>query len=82
MKDQQKEAIAAFSDDITTSCVTPSALHIFNINDNCPKLDEARSVNFHHVVANLLYLSKRARPDIETAVAFLCTRVAKCDEDD
>ena len=25
----------------------------------------------------MLYITKRARPDIETAVAFLCTRVSK-----
>lgn len=82
MKDQLKETIAAFKEDITTSCVTPAALHLFDVNDKSPKLDEARSENFHHVVAKLLYLTKRARPDIETAVAFLCTRVTKCDEDD
>ena len=29
------------------------------------------------VVAKLLYIAKRARPDIETAIAFLCTRVSK-----
>ena len=28
---------------------------------------------------NLLYIAKRARPDLETAVAFLTTRVSKSD---
>jgi hypothetical protein len=32
---------------------------------------------FHTVVAKLLYLAKRARPDILTAVSFLCTKVTK-----
>ena len=82
MKDQVKETILAFDEDVTTSATTTAALHLFDINNDCPKLDEARSDNFHHVVAKLLYLSKRARPDIETAVAFLCTRVTKVDEDD
>ena len=31
---------------------------------------------FHRIVAKLLYVSKRARPDIDLAVSFLCTRVA------
>jgi len=33
-------------------------------------------------VAKLLYLSKRTRQDIQTAVAFLCTRVREPDTDD
>jgi len=37
---------------------------------------------FHHTVAQLLFLSGRARPDIKTAVAFLTTRVKEPDEDD
>ena len=34
------------------------------------------------MVAKLLYLCKRGRPDIEPTVAFLCTRVAKSDVED
>ena len=32
--------------------------------------------------AQLLFAAKRARPDIQTSIAFLCTRVQKPDEDD
>ncbi len=34
------------------------------------------------MVAKLLYLLKRARPDILTAVSFLCTRVTKATVED
>ena len=37
---------------------------------------------FHHNVAKLLFLCKRACPDLQTAVAFLCTRVKNPDHDD
>jgi hypothetical protein len=37
---------------------------------------------FHHNTAKLLFLSKRARPDIQLAVAFLCTQVQHPDMDD
>ena len=37
---------------------------------------------FHSITAKLLYIMKRARPDIETTVAYLCTRVSKSNEDD
>ena len=29
-----------------------------------------------------MYICKRSRPDLDTVVAFLCTRVAKSDEED
>jgi hypothetical protein len=32
---------------------------------------------YHTITAKLLYLAKRARPDILTVVSFLCTRVTK-----
>ena len=36
----------------------------------------------HSSTAQLLFLGKRARPDVQTPVAFLCTRVKVSDEDD
>jgi hypothetical protein len=38
-------------------------------------LSEKSRVYFHSTVAKLLYLAKRARPDILTVVTYLCTRV-------
>jgi len=40
------------------------------------------SAFFHHTVAQLLFMATRARRDIQTAVAFLTTRVKNPDEDD
>jgi hypothetical protein len=37
---------------------------------------------FHSVTAKLLYVSKRARVDIQLAIAFLCTRVTRSTEQD
>jgi hypothetical protein len=37
---------------------------------------------FHKYVAKILYLAKRARPELLTAVSYLATRVTKCDGDD
>ena len=61
---------------------TPAAEHLFKIRDNAPKLDEPNADFFHHLVAKLLWVSKRGRPDIQTTIAFLCTRVKQPDEDD
>ena len=45
------------------------------------KLKEAQALAFHHTVAQLLFMATRARRDIQTAVAFLTTRVKNPDED-
>ena len=37
---------------------------------------------YHTTTAQLLYLSKRARPDLQTSIAFHCTRVQHPDRDD
>ena len=77
MSDYVKNAIAAFQDDVSRSAVTPANKNIFEIDDEAPLLNKERSDRFHRVVAKLLYTSHRGRPDIQLAVAFLCTRVSR-----
>ena len=60
---------------------TPAANHLFNVNDSARKLAEERAQLFHHIVAILLYLYRRTQQDIQTAMAFLCTRVKLPDKD-
>jgi hypothetical protein len=62
--------------------VTPAAEHLFKIDKDAVKLDEEMGKVFHNFVAKCLFLTKRARPDIHTPVAFLTTRVREPDEDD
>ena len=58
--------------------------YLFNIRDETEAraLEEERALAFHHTVAQLLFMSSRARRDIQTAVAFLTTRVKRPDKDD
>ena len=62
--------------------VTPAAGHLLDVDEACKKLSETDAAHFHTIVAKLLFLCKRARPDLQTAVAFLTTRVKEPDEDD
>ncbi|NBR23751.1 MAG: Ty1/Copia family ribonuclease HI [Micrococcales bacterium] len=55
--------------------VSPAASYLFRVSENSDPLDEEGKKKFHTFTAKLLYLSKRVRPDISTAVAFLTTRV-------
>jgi hypothetical protein len=66
----------------TGQAATPAANHLFEVNPEAEQLDEDTAQTFHRLVAKLLFICKRARPDIQTAVAFLCTRVKSPDVDD
>jgi len=55
---------------------------LFIVDEDAEKLSEEGQTAFHHLVAKTLYISKRARPDVSTAVAFLTTRVKAPDVDD
>ena len=61
---------------------TPAAGHLFSTNADAEKLNEDQASEYHHLVAKILYLAKRARPDLLLAVSFLCTRVTAPDIDD
>ena len=82
MKEQQKEAIQSFGEDVSGVAVSPARYHLFNVRDNATPLSEEKADIFHSVVAKMLYIMKRVRPDLEPTVAFLSTRVSCSTEDD
>ena len=69
-------------EDMCGTVNSPAADHLFAVSTTAKKLTPEQSNMFHHNVAKLLFLCKRARHDIQTAVAFLTTRVMAPDEDD
>jgi len=60
---------------------TPASSHLLITNPDCKKLPERTGKSFHHITAKRLYLCWRTRQDIQTAVAFLYTRVKSPDTD-
>ena len=52
------------------------------VNPDCELLSEDKSDTFHSIIAKLLWIMKRARPDLETAISYSCTRVSKSNLDD
>ena len=45
-------------------------------------MENLNSDTFHSVVIKLLYVSKRTRLDIETAIAFMYTKISKDTQED
>ena len=54
---------------------TPDAQHLFGISEDAAKISQSDAYLFHHFLAQLIHLSKRAHTNIQIAVSFLCTRV-------
>jgi hypothetical protein len=73
MRSYVEDILKLYNKPIKT-CVTPAKLGLFEVAEESAMVDH---VLFHSVVAKLLYLGKRGRPDILLPVQFLCTRVKK-----
>ena len=76
MKDQLREAISWFGEEITIKPTSPAGRNLFVVDEESELLDDEKSETFHSTVAKLLYISQRARPDIEVTASFLCRRVS------
>ena len=54
----------------------------FLVDPSSEKLSKKDTLFSHHNVAKLVFLSKRARPNTQPTIEFLCNRVRKLDTDD
>ena len=50
-----------------------AANHLFYVKKERETLNKEDGSLFCHMLTKILYLSKRARPDIQTYVSFMCT---------
>ena len=66
---------------VTKAC--PATDNFFKVREDEDRvlLCEEMARQFHRTTAQLLFLCKRARPDVQTLVSFLTTRVKSPDED-
>jgi len=68
--------------EITGTTVTPATNDLFTVSEGRELLVGDQKEKFHALVAWLLYIAKRGRPDTLRAVSFLTTRVAAPTEED
>jgi hypothetical protein len=67
---------------IDGTTTTPANENLFKIKEQSKLLLNDKKEEFHSIVAKLLYLAKRVRPDILVSTIFLTTRVTNPTEDD
>jgi hypothetical protein len=82
MEDFVEDLIDEVPEDMDGTATTPATEWLFKVNENAEALDKGATELFHSVTAKFSFVCKRARPDIQTPIAFLCTRVRNPDVDD
>ena len=82
MLDSVAKMIQELPEEFDGVASTPAGNDLFRIDEDSPKVGEKKAQFYHTYVAKTLFICKRARPDLQTTVSFLCKRVRDCREDD
>ena len=82
MDDYVDKLLADLPEEMIGTAATPASEWLYETNSASPKLDQTQKDHFHQLTARILFLSKRARPELQTALSYLTTRVQQPDEDD
>mgnify|MGYP005863156433 CR=1 FL=1 len=85
MVDYVKSMLTGFAAHLPKSRATvasPWNENLFKVQKQSPALPQQQAELFHTVTAQGLFLTKRARPDIAPAIAYLTTRVKAPNRDD
>ena len=64
MREQLQEAIDMFLESTLMKASSPGSRYVFQVDDDAEQLNKHQSEIFHSTVAKLLFIAKRARPDI------------------
>ena len=67
---------------VTMERKTPAAEHLFEVNESAKKLGVEQKDYYRSYTAKLLYIGKRVKPEMMTAISFLTTRANSPDTDD
>ena len=69
------DEVLAEVDDLPGEVKTPASPDLFTVNESSERLSSDDKERYHSLVAKLLYLAKRVRPDLLVAISFLSKRV-------
>ena len=84
MKGEARITMKGYVEDVLLSArgrgtaTTPATEGLFDVREEADSVSEEVRIWFHCILAKLLYLAKRVRPECLTAVSYLATRVTKC----
>jgi hypothetical protein len=82
MTEELEEALTPCAENLDRDYPHPAAKWLFTVKPDTGKLNQAKADIFTKFVAKLIWVMKRARPDVEPTVSFLSTGVKAPDKDD
>jgi hypothetical protein len=83
MCDYIKNTVEDFPEELEVQGATyPWNENLFKVDKHSKNLDTEKAETLHTFVAKILFVTKRARPDVQPAVSFLSTRVRSPNEGD
>ena len=77
-----KKMVEEFPDKLMENATLPWTERLFKVDETSKALDEKKAKTLYTFVMKAMFVCKRARPDIQPAVAFLATRVKHPTEQD
>ena len=77
-----KDIIDSAPNDMKGTAPDPARAKLFTDHEKPPRLETAQANLFHSMTARLMFAAKQAQPDIQVAVAYLCTQVRESTKDD
>ena len=69
------EAVEYFGETLKGNVVNPATSQLFAITSEAKELGDGKKERYHLITAKILWIMKRSRPYLDTAVYFLCPRV-------
>jgi hypothetical protein len=75
MYDYLEDILDEMPMDMIGTSPIPASDNLFDMEDDSVPLNKKESDFFHRTTARLLFATKRARPDLQVVVAYLCTRI-------
>jgi hypothetical protein len=82
MYDYLEDILSEMPDGMNGTSPTPANHRLFKVDEDSPPLNEKESDFFHRTTTRLLFAAKRARPDPQVAIAYLCTRAKSPNKSD
>jgi hypothetical protein len=84
MKNYSIECVQSREEELTSigKVNSPADELLFEEDNDLELIPDDKQRRFHHDVARMLYLTMHVRPDLLTAISYLCTRVNKANERD
>ena len=73
MQNYIQEYVGLFDENMSTKLLSAANKNLHKVDPDSPILQKKQEEDFHSVVANILWTTKKLLSDIETVVAFICT---------